>query len=58
MHLSHGISSLFQTLGVTNRLLRPLLETGARVLAWALFLGYASIPISIVVFGLGKDVLK
>jgi succinate dehydrogenase / fumarate reductase cytochrome b subunit len=58
MHLSHGVSSLFQTLGVTNRLLRPLLETGARVLAWALFLGYASIPISIVVFGLGKDVLK
>jgi len=57
-HLSHGISSLFQTLGVTNKTLRPLCELGARAVAWLLFLGYASIPVSILVFGLGKDSLK
>lgn len=58
MHLSHGISSLFQTLGVTNKRLRPLYEALARLVAWVLFIGYASIPLSILVFGLGKDALK
>lgn len=57
-HLSHGVSSLFQTLGVTNKRLRPLCELGARLLAWALFVGYSAIPISILVFGLGKNVIK
>lgn len=55
-HLSHGIGSLFQTLGFSNSTLRPALETGARILAWALFVGYSAIPISILVFGLGKGV--
>jgi len=58
MHLSHGIASLFQTLGITNKHLRPLFELGGRALAWLLFIGYSSIPVSILVFGLGKDVLK
>ncbi len=58
MHLSHGIASLFQTLGVTNKSLRPLFELAGRAVAWLLFLGYSSIPISILVFGLGKDVIK
>ena len=43
-HLSHGIGSLFQTLGVTDKKLRPIYETGARTLAWMLFAGYVSIP--------------
>ena len=51
-HLSHGIGSLFQTLGVTDKKLRPVYETGARALAWILFAGYVSIPISILLFGL------
>lgn len=55
MHLSHGVSSLFQTLGLTNKKLRPLYEWTARVLAWALFIGYASIPLSILLFGLGRN---
>ncbi len=57
-HLSHGIGSLFQTLGLSNQTLRPLYETAGRVLAWALFAGYAAIPISILFFGLGKGVLR
>lgn len=58
MHLSHGIASLFQTLGITNKRLRPLFEIGGRAIAWLLFIGYSSIPVSILVFGLGKDALK
>ena len=58
LHLSHGLGSLFQTLGITNRRLRPLLEFATKAYAWLLFLGYASIPISILVFGLGKGISK
>ena len=58
LHLSHGLGSLFQTLGITNRRLRPLLEFVTKAFAWLLFLGYASIPISILVFGLGKGISK
>lgn len=57
-HLNHGIASLFQTLGLSNRTMRTAYETAARVIAWALFIGYASIPVAILVFGLGKDYLK
>ncbi len=55
-HLSHGIKSLFQTLGLTDRKLRPIYEAGAPVLAWILFIGYTSIPVSILFFGLGNGV--
>ncbi len=52
-HLSHGIGSLFQTLGIANKKLRPLFERGGVIIAWALCLGYISIPIS-VMLGLVK----
>lgn len=57
-HLSHGVGSLFQTLGITNKKLRPIFDLGGRVLAWALFIGFSSIPISILIFGLGKEALN
>jgi succinate dehydrogenase / fumarate reductase cytochrome b subunit len=57
-HLSHGIGSLFQTLGVTDKRMRAYYEAGAGILAWVLFVGYASIPISILLFGLGNGVVK
>jgi succinate dehydrogenase / fumarate reductase cytochrome b subunit len=57
-HLSHGIGSLFQTLGLSTSRLRPLYELSGRGIAWALFLGYASIPLSVLVFGYGKDVVR
>ena len=57
-HLSHGIGSLFQTLGVTDQKMRFYYETGASILAWVLFVGYVSIPISILFFGLGNGVEK
>lgn len=44
-HLSHGISSLFQSLGLnTLRSRRPLTKIGT-LLAWIIFIGYALIPI-------------
>ncbi|MFZ4775789.1 MAG: succinate dehydrogenase cytochrome b subunit [Terrimicrobiaceae bacterium] len=48
MHLSHGLGSLFQTLGITNRKLRPVLEIATRGIAWLLYLGYISIPLSVL----------
>ena len=57
-HLSHGIGSLFQTLGVTDNRMRSYYESGARILAWVLFVGYTSIPVSILFFGLGNGVVK
>ncbi len=53
-HLSHGIGSLFQTLGITNRRIRHTYELAGRLLAWALYAGYVSIPLSIFLLGLGK----
>ncbi|MFZ4115619.1 MAG: succinate dehydrogenase cytochrome b subunit [Chthoniobacterales bacterium] len=47
MHLSHGISSLFQTLGLTNETLRPHFERAGLIVAWIFFLGYSSIPAAV-----------
>ena len=48
LHLSHGISSMFQSLGWKNEAYRPLLDRAAQVLAVLIFLGYASIPIALL----------
>ncbi len=56
-HLSHGIGSLFQTLGLSNRRLQPLFAKGGKFIAWALFVGFASIPVS-VLLGFGHAALK
>jgi succinate dehydrogenase / fumarate reductase cytochrome b subunit len=57
-HLSHGVASLFQTLGVTDQKMRFYYETGGQVLAWGLFVGYIAIPVSVLFFGLGSGVVK
>ncbi len=46
-HLSHGMSAMFQSLGLEEGVWRSRLEFGARGLAIALFAGYASIPLAI-----------
>jgi succinate dehydrogenase / fumarate reductase cytochrome b subunit len=48
LHLSHGSSSFFQSLGLNNRTLTPRLAFGGRVFAWLLFVGYTSIPIAVL----------
>ena len=57
LHLSHGASSMFQSLGWKNEAYRPFLDLAARVVAVMIFLGYTSIPIAILC-GYGKEVLK
>ncbi|HOX59340.1 MAG TPA: succinate dehydrogenase cytochrome b subunit [Candidatus Paceibacterota bacterium] len=57
LHLSHGASSMFQSLGWKNETYRPFFDRAARVVAWLIFLGYSSIPIA-VLCGFGKEALK
>lgn len=57
LHLSHGMSAMFQSLGWKNKAYTPLLDKGARIVAWLIFLGYISIPIAILL-GYGKEALK
>ncbi len=48
LHLTHGTSSFFQSLGLTNKKLTATLASAARVLAWLLFIGYTSIPVAVL----------
>lgn len=48
LHLSHGMSAMFQSLGLTTPAYKPVIEKLARLVAWAIFLGYASIPIAVL----------
>ena len=57
LHLSHGASSMFQSLGWKNDAYRPCLDNLARGLAVIIFLGYTSIPAAILL-GFGKEALK
>ena len=48
LHISHGFSSVFQTFGVRNKLLAPLLDKGSYALGILLFLGNSIIPLAIL----------
>jgi succinate dehydrogenase / fumarate reductase cytochrome b subunit len=49
LHLSHGASSFFQSLGLNNEKLTPRLAFGGRLFAWLLFIGYTAIPMAILI---------
>jgi succinate dehydrogenase / fumarate reductase cytochrome b subunit len=53
LHMSHGMSSMVQTLGLNSKKTMPLISRGGRILAWLIFAGYASIPLA-VYFGVLK----
>lgn len=57
MHLSHGTSSLFQSLGFRSGRQKVWADWLALVLAWGIFVGNSSIPLAILM-GYGKEVLK
>jgi succinate dehydrogenase / fumarate reductase cytochrome b subunit len=44
LHLTHGVSSMFQTLGLSNRNWRARLDRIALLYGWVVFLGFAAIP--------------
>jgi succinate dehydrogenase / fumarate reductase, cytochrome b subunit len=47
-HLSHGFGSVVQTLGINNRKLSGFVSSGGQTLAWLVFAGYVSIPVTIL----------
>jgi succinate dehydrogenase / fumarate reductase cytochrome b subunit len=58
LHLSHGARAMFQSLGLKNGQWSPVINRAAPVFAWILFLGYASIPLAIMLGLIGKDVAR
>ena len=46
-HLSHGFASLFQTLGLRTPRTAGGLCIASKILAWSIFAGYISIPLTI-----------
>jgi succinate dehydrogenase / fumarate reductase, cytochrome b subunit len=48
LHLTHGSSSFFQSLGLNNEQLTPKLAIAGRIFAWLLFVGYTSIPVAVL----------
>ncbi len=57
LHLSHGVSAMFQSLGWKDRRYGPFLDRSAQAVALVIFLGYGSIPVA-VLLGYGKEVLR
>jgi succinate dehydrogenase / fumarate reductase cytochrome b subunit len=47
-HLSHGLWSMFQTLGVASPTQKPTIKRLAAVIAIAIFLGFSSIPLAVL----------
>ena len=56
LHLSHGVSSMFQSIGWKNKAYGPILDQASRWLAVAIFVGYSSIPVAILL-GYGKEAM-
>ncbi|MDP6891647.1 MAG: succinate dehydrogenase cytochrome b subunit [Verrucomicrobiota bacterium] len=48
IHLSHGLSAMFQSLGFKTKASQKLINRFACTAAWLLFAGYVSVPISIL----------
>ncbi len=47
-HMSHGVSSMFQSLGLMNRTTAPIFKTAAVLVSMGVFVGMAAVPISIL----------
>lgn len=53
-HLSHGVQSIFQTLGLRSKKATALLKLLSVAYSVFIFVGFVSIPIAILVFGFGR----
>lgn len=53
-HLSHGVASVFQTLGVNSKKSRSLVELFAKGYTAVIWLGFVSIPVAILIFKFGR----
>jgi succinate dehydrogenase / fumarate reductase cytochrome b subunit len=57
MHLSHGVSAMFQSLGFKSPTYGPLIARFSVIASWLIFLGYISIPIAILL-GYGSNYVE
>jgi succinate dehydrogenase / fumarate reductase cytochrome b subunit len=48
LHLSHGVSSVFQTLGLRNERWRGRVDLIATAYGWIVALGFISIPLAVL----------
>jgi len=55
-HLSHGFSSVFQSLGIRSETWRVKIDLAAKAYAWVIFLGFSIIPI--LVLGQTLDIIS
>lgn len=55
LHLSHGFSSMFQSVGLRNSLWRKRLDLAALLYGWVIFLGFAIIPVATLAGLLKED---
>ena len=53
-HLSHGVGSIFQTLGLRSKKTAGPIKFISKAYAVVIYLGFISIPIAILVFGFGQ----
>ena len=57
-HLSHGVGSIFQTLGLRTRKTAKAIQVFSKAYSLIIFVGFISIPISVYFFGLGKKEME
>ncbi len=48
LHLSHGVQSLFQTLGLSNGVMLPRYSAGGKVASLIFLVGFGAIPVAIL----------
>ncbi len=53
-HLSHGVSSIFQTLGIATERTQPIYKVVGQIFSAVILIGNCSIPIAIYVFHYGR----
>jgi succinate dehydrogenase / fumarate reductase cytochrome b subunit len=57
MHLYHGAWSMFQSVGASHPRYTPILKWAAHIFAWIVAIGFVSIPITVMIGLIGKEVL-
>ena len=48
-HLSHGVASIFQTLGLRSQKTDALINTGAKLYSAVIWIGFVSIPVCVLI---------
>ena len=57
-HLSHGVASIFQTLGLRTKKTAGPIKVLSTIYAIVIYLGFISIPLAILLFGFGCEACK